>query len=265
MKRRVRKIGTPTVILLTVLVIVGGIAALNYMATRNVTSSHISLPRDTEATTPVRERPEDYLTVNGENVADVVAALSRPMSYHQSLQVSNRSGEITNVSTVEVWARNGVMMISTASSDTVRYILTNGYDAYLWYDANPRNVVQTVLPHGMTIDDLIGIPTYEGLLHVGKNDIVDAGYVQLSTPADNPCIFAKIKHGDKTLETDWVDTDSGLLCKAELEIDGFVYETVEQTALELFDISDSSIRSVFYLPDGSEPFGFSLETEMPPA
>ena len=265
MSRRVKKVGAPIIVAVTVLVVVAGIALFNYLATRSVQSSHIVLPKEADVSISIAGQSDDYIAVTENNLADVVAALLRPSAYHQSLVLDISDGDIQNTATVEVWARNGVVLLSDSSLDTVRNILTDGSVAYVWYDANPRSVAMTSLPESVTLDDLVGIPTYEMLLHLAPTDVLDAGYVQLATPADNPCIYARIRRGDIGIETVWVDTASGLLCRAEYERDGLVYGTVEQTALETFDLADASIRSVFYLPDGSEPFAFSLETETPQA
>lgn len=263
MKQRGKKLSAPTVILLTVLVVVAGIGLFNYLATRSVQNSHIVLPKDADATVGISGQSEDFIAVTKDNLPDVVATLARPAAYHQTLSSTVKDDENQNDRTVELWARNDVVLISDSSQDTVRYVLTDGSKAYIWYDSNPRSIAETVLPEDVVIDELVGIPTYEMLLHLAPTDILDAGYIQLAAPADNPCVYARIRRGDAGTETAWIDTASGLLCRAEYEKDGLVFGVVEQTALEVFDSADASIRSVFYLPDGSEPFVFSLETETP--
>ena len=265
MKRHGRNISAPTVVLLTVLVIVAVIALFNYFATRNVQSSHIVLPSITDPSGAIAGLSEDYIVVSPENFSEVIASLSRPVAYHQSISASFADGEKQSVRSVELWVHDDVYLISESLSESVRHILTNGQIVYVWYDDNLVNIKETTLLPNMTMDDLAGVPTYEALLQVLPSDVIDAGYEQLSVPADNPCVYAQIQRGDAGTEIAWVDTATGLLCRAEFERDGAVYGTVEQTALEIFDIADISIQSVFYLPDGSEPFAFSSAAEMPPA
>ena len=265
MKKRAKKVGTPTVILLTVLVVVAGIAVFNYLATRSVKSSHIVLPKDADQSVAIAGQSEDYIVVTKENLTDVIASLSRPISYHQSVSAVFDDGSVQTNRVIELWVRNQVMLLSESSTDSVRNILTDGSTAYIWFESSPQNVAQTALPDGVTVDDLVGIPTYETLLDLLPPEILDAGYVQLAAPADNPCVYALVDCGDVGTEAAWVDTASGLLCRAEYVKDGAVFGTVTQTGLETFDLSDDSIRAVFYLPDGSEPFPFTVETETPQA
>ena len=88
------------------------------------------------------------------------------------------------------------------------------------------------------------IPTYETVLELDPASITAAGYEALDSLG---CVYVETDTGDGHSARFWVDTDSGLLVRAEQLTDGQVVYRMTASGLERPAPSDAS----FSLPDGT--------------
>lgn len=210
-------------------------------------------------TTP--EEPEDiFAQITTENVQSVLAGLSRPEYYHQTLTLTTYTGEASRVQQAELWCGGALMRIQlTDAFETVNY-LTDGSKLYIWY-ADAEEVVSLALNSETHRDDLTGVPTYETLLDARRSALEDAEFLSLDEDGSSlQCIFVQCTQNGVQGRY-WVSLDSGLLYRYTALSGGEPYYTVQQTQLERLMEGDEALRGVFRLPDGTDPFAETNKTE----
>lgn len=247
----------PSLLFVVVLIIIAFflIVAVFFLSGKS-TGSPIILPDhgldQTQSPNDEISKPDNFLQVTPENVQDVVATMSRPVSYHQVYRVTLSQGERKTDQIVDIWV-DGTMLRADVSSETgTSSILTNGSAAYLWH-SDEEGYVSIELNDTVSVDDLLGLPTYELLLDVDPNALTDASYLVISD--DNiQCIYVSAAPQQAIQEEYWIDISSGLLYQARFfSGSSMVYEAA-QTALERLAAGDEAFSDRFLLPDGIRPF-----------
>lgn len=200
------------------------------------------------------EEPEDiFAQITTENVQSVLAGLSRPEYYHQTLTLTTYSGQAAREQQAELWCGGAKMLVRlTDAFQTVNY-LTDGSTLYIWY-ADTEGIASLTLNSETSRDDLTGVPTYETLLDASRSELEDAEFLSLSEDSGElQCIFVQCTRNGVQGRY-WVSLDSGLLYRYTALSGGEPFYTVQQTQLEQLMEGDEALRGVFCLPDGTDPF-----------
>ncbi len=256
MTNRSSSVKTLIIALASALVLVGLILAAFFILTRSDDGRGITLPTQTQ--TEIEPDPSDaderlFLQVSTQNVSDVVATLSRPSSYHQTLMLTTVWADGSHDRMVEIWVSDGICRVDLEEGDTVRSCLSDGQTVYLWYQ-DDMVVTTFTIDKTVTLDDLMGIPTYESLLSVDAESITDAGYLTLDDMGGRSCVYAQLTDRNGFTDSFWVDVSTGLLCRADsLNGQELIYK-LRETEVEVLLASDEVFSTAFTLPNGSMPF-----------
>lgn len=208
-------------------------------------------PAQTSEPEPVKEAPA-LAEVREDNVQKILRSLSRPSSYHQELNIVRTVDGKEYGETVYLWVSGKLLHADLISDSGIKSVLTDGETLYLWYD-DDSSVTQFELDSSVSMDDLIGIPTYESILELEEGFIEKAEFVTEEQMDNMNCVCVRAKEDEVTKEY-WVSLDSGLLClekETEREIPTY---SVRQSSLEILADGDIVLSDIFILPDGSEPF-----------
>ena len=216
-------------------------------------AENIPLPGDGEgvATTPAMQ-----VEITPDNVQSVIATLARTESYSRRI-VQTRywaDGDAYGTAEAEIWVTPGAVRIEWDHGENM--ILAGGF-FHLWFgDGAPQSNRMTVRP-GATLeqvaDEFQGIPSYESLLELPRDQIIDAGYVRRPVGGVYEyCIF--IVFADSALgyiDRYYISLTSGLLVAIETWDGDIPVFRMETLSLSLV----APDRDVFTLPDGTNVLG----------
>ena len=213
-------------------------------------TSRIILPSSTTASDT---RPEDstgsgdmptVVTVTPETVQTAIETLDRPEAYRRTVTVEQFWGSGSGTYAVTVTVRGGWTRTDRTLPDgRVRHAATNGETTYIWY--NSQNPGYTTSAGGVSADNEQTIPTYEDVLNLPVEEIVEADYRTIS---EVNCIYVETgETAEGYALRYWVSVDTGLLVAAEKLLDG---ETVYRMAALTVDQMAPDAAS-FTLPDGT--------------
>lgn len=183
--------------------------------------------------------------VTPETVQSIIAGMSRYRSYSRTISVKysweSGSGAVTAQVMVDGgWSRCDV----TLASGMVERSITGDGSLWYWYDESTDYLE---IPAGDRAEDLSQyIPTYEDILALATEDILETGYEE---KGGVPAIYVEARGQNmEYLERYWVSVTSGLLVAAETVKDGgVVYEMSSGDMVSPL----SGGEDVFTLPDGT--------------
>lgn len=190
----------------------------------------------------------ETVDVTPATVQAVVATLRRPDSYFRKLHVESMWDGGAAEYEISMWVKGVCLRLSVTSEkwDYVKNILIDGEQVTIWYGTNTKEsytVSRAAFDPGSAFGDELGmIPTYESILNLNAEDIVDAGY----TDRNGQRIMAAA--ADSTLGYVWyyyVSPETGLLEAAEATDGGRVIYRMTAEPAEL-NAPDDSI----FLPGG---------------
>jgi len=187
-----------------------------------------SLNRTTHITLPSSDPPRDPAAGDGESssgtltiveitpetVQAAIASLSRPESYGRNVTVeylwNGGGGKQELVTTVQgTWTRTD----RTLPDGRTRISVTDGETTYIWYGYDSGAEVYTAPAGEFSADVEQSIPTYEDILELPAEDIVQADYRPLE---ELTCIYVETAADDAGYFTRyWVSVENGLLVQAE--------------------------------------------------
>ena len=178
--------------------------------------------------------------VTKETVQAVISTLSRVESYYRKMTSTLYSDRGELISDMEVWCQGGKMRIISATGDEVRNILIDNTDLYIWYTGD-SSLYKSQLYNGAN-DELMGIVSYESIINLEPEKIIDAGHVEFQ---EESCIFVEYTTGSQSYNYKaYISIATGLLIGDETwDGDSLIYSMVS----ELPDISTPP-NSVFELP-----------------
>ena len=184
--------------------------------------------------------PETVQTVIGQT-------LTRPESYFREVTIEDFWGDGEQSSTTaRVWVDGGWTQTEAAlPGGTVRYSIVGDGQFWLWYGGDRTALSGPADGHSA---DLEGqrIPTYEDVLELDPDSIVDAGFVVRDGVS---CVYVEAQVEELGyLERYWVSTENGLLIAAETSKDGVVVLRMSSTEAEVLQTAD---EERFTLPDGT--------------
>jgi len=196
---------------------------------------------------PVLETELNKVVVTADNVQNVVASLQRPDSYHLSITVTNYYGDISRLRTVNHWVRTGNSRTSVSSDGVISNELCWDNTVYLWNDGD--ETCESFPKGDFSIDASAGMLTYEDLLVIPKEQILEASYEMYG---DTPCIYAAAKDEDIGYISEYyIALDSGLLLYGSIR-----KETTPIYSMEVTDLTKGVFdETVFTLPTGQTLIG----------
>lgn len=218
-----------------------------------------SLSRTAHITLPPSDPPPDpaagdsagggaltVVEITPETVQAAVASLSRPEDYGRSVTVEyfwpGGGGQHELYAIVRgPWTR-----VDRGLPDgSTRISVTNGETTYIWYGYEENAEVYAAPAGSISADDEQSIPTYEDILALPPEDIVQADYRPLEALS---CIYVETAAdgGGYSLRY-WVSVETGLLVRAEKLLgEDAVYR---MTSLYVDETRYDASR--FTLPDGT--------------
>ncbi|MGN8968328.1 hypothetical protein [Intestinimonas sp. HCP28S3_D6] len=195
---------------------------------------------------PVRTTPE--------TVQNIISTLTRPENYARTVTVemttgTSQAGSFTaNVLVDGAWTSIELTQSFQPMGTQYTIVYTNPESGegtlYRWY-AGSTEVKSW--PVGESGADLAQhIPTYEDVLELDQESIVDANYV---TRDGVPCIYVETSVDELGyLERYWVSTGNGLLIASETVKDDVVIMRMRSTDAEVLQAAE---KDRFTLPDGT--------------
>lgn len=190
----------------------------------------------------------ENVTVGVDNVQAVIETLRRPESYSRTITVENffaDGGSAGYVITAAVRGRDTAMKID--GSGFRKNVILAGGTLYIWYDGDKDYYTGPAEDLGTEpglSDEFQMVPTYETILALEKDSILDAGFTDFG--GEN-CIYVKYVSGSLGYVTiGYISVKSGLLIGAE-QFDGSS-RVYSMTASDF--VADEPDGAAFTLPDG---------------
>lgn len=203
----------------------------------------------------------EFLEITNNNVVTALQTLSRPKVYYQHYSVAVGADSAKRSVDVHLWAIDDLIRAEIRDNRRTRHLLSDGTEAYLWYEGD-LTAARVALSEHMTEEDLLGLPEFDGYLTISEESLSDSGYVYLEEP-QVPCIYVSAKGRSTASLRYWINLDNGLLYQADaLEGTEQIY-TVQQNAYEVMSAADTDLAARFRLPDGSMPFTAAEEMPQP--
>lgn len=219
-----------------------------------------SLSRTAHITLPSSEPPRDPAAGDGaaahgsltvveitpETVQAAIASLSRPETYGRSILVeyfwTGGSGQQTLYALVHgPWTR----IDRSLGSGQTRVSVTDGQVTYIWYGYDSAAPVATLPAGSISADDEQSVPTYEDILALPAEDILQADYRALEQLR---CIYVETAEDEAGYSLQyWVSVDSGLLVQAEKYWRGTLIYRMSAPLVDQAELDASK----FALPDGT--------------
>ncbi len=177
--------------------------------------------------------------VNPETVKVVLGTLVRPESFSRSYTVKSVWVGGQSEETLSYWQSGKNIRLSISKNKTVRNILVRGSDLYVWYDGS-SGVFESKLGEstvGEEVDRFSGLITYEDIMDIPQEDIIDAYYIEQSV---KPCIYVEYKSGTLNYVSQlYIAIDTGLLVSASKYDGGKLIYSMESVSTELSTPSES--------------------------
>ncbi|NCB74709.1 MAG: hypothetical protein EOM51_08205 [Clostridia bacterium] len=180
--------------------------------------------------------------VNPDTVKTVLGTLVRAESFYRSYTIKTYWDGGDSETSLSYWQKGDNIKLRIAKNESVRNILVRGDELYIWYD-NSSSVFNSKLSESSVskeIDRFSGLVTYEEIMDIPQDNILDAYYVDKSGQA---CIFVEYVSGELNYVNQlFVSVDSGLLVSSEkFDGDKLVY-SMESASPELTTPSDDVFK-----------------------
>lgn len=228
------------IILLLVLTAAVIAFALFFMG-RSVETTPVTLPSPGQSSAAETSMPgPERVELTSENVAPVLAELTRAESYSGSVTIEDFWDGGSASTQLQVWVSNGRTRVRGERGGSPRNILVSEGTLYIWYD-NVSGVFSG--PWEGSADEWLRALSYEDVLSLPPEQITGAGYAQLS---GEECVYVDYTGGllGYTYRV-YVSVSNGLLMGAE-KYDGgsLIYRMFAEYELSVPD------ESLFVPPEG---------------
>ena len=184
-------------------------------------------------------------SITPDNVQRVVESLSRPEAYTASVTNTLYWNGTWDSIAAKQYVRDGITLIAYFTSDGIeeRYEVVEEDIYYSWRrDGTSQYSAST---GSLDRDDMSMIPTYENVIDLEKNQIIDAG---LRTVNGESCIFVTVQDEMNGYElTYWISTVSGLLVQADYTREGLLARSVVVNDI----VAEEPSAVLYILPDGT--------------
>jgi len=249
-----RIISTTLLGILFVIVVIGALLLASYLERDNEV---IILPDTSEMPErPVQNVPDTLqrVEVTRETIQAVVSTLQRPEIYSREVVIESFWEDGQAVSVIDVSVHGGVTSLRTQTPAGVeKSIIVTPDTLYIWYRGDSTPFVGSIDSTGdgiRTADEWQMLLTYEDILHLEQNEIIDAGYTEFE---GEDCVHAVYRSPLLGYtRTYYISLTLGLVVAAR-EYDGIgelIYAmTAGESAIGEVD------ASAFMLPDGTSLIG----------
>lgn len=237
---------------LAVIVVIGALFVGNIRQSQRDT---IALPDAAQSSQPEPAADADMpalLEVSRENVQSIVKNLHRPQHYHQTYTITRQMDGAVSETAAELWVSDTHVCAVLRTGSTEKHILTDGQTLYVWYAGDEAVRTLTASPD-MTMDELVGIPTYEQVGAMPAAAITDGEFITDDSFDSGRQIFVAAKEGG-VRRACWISLNYGLLTQSILQSGEETIYNAVQTGLEILAAGDEAFDDVFVLPDASAPF-----------
>jgi len=206
----------------------------------------------TEEDEGMPHNPAALIEITPDNVQAVIATLERTEAYSRTISQTRYWSEGTGSATSEadIWLSPYALRIIWADGENM--ILTEG-EYHIWFDDRPHQTRPVTAGLGVSLEQILdefqGIPSYESVLELDPDQIVEAGYVLKNIGGVYEYCIYLVFAGGTLGYTDryYISLSSGLLI-AMLTTDGdvpvFRMDTLRLTL-------DAPPAAMFLLPDGT--------------
>lgn len=230
---------------IVVAVILASVAFLIITDSQKDNSHVVTLPSPaTESSGGFFNDGVDRIEVNPETVKTALGTLLRPKSFSRSYTVKSVWNGGQSEETLNYWQSGENIRLNISKNKTVRNILVRGNELYVWYDGS-SGVFKSKLDEssvGKEVDRFSGLITYEEIMDVPQENILDTYYIEQS---GQPCIYVEYKSGTLNYVNQlYIAIDTGLLVSASKYDGGKLIYSMESSSPELSTPSDS----VFDIP-----------------
>ena len=207
--------------------------ALFFMG-RGVETTPVTLPSPGQSSAAETSMPgPERVELTSENVAAVLAELTRAESYSGSVTIEDFWDGGSASTQLQVWVSNGRTRVRGERGGSPRNILVSEGTLYIWYD-NVSGVFSG--PWEGSADEWLRALSYEDVLSLPPEQITGAGYAQLS---GEECVYVDYTGGllGYTYRV-YVSVSNGLLMGAE-KYDGgsLIYRIFSEYELSVPDES----------------------------
>lgn len=180
------------------------------------------------------------------NLLAVVQTLQRPETYHLQSETTYFYRDSQSTLKCQLWkSRNGIRISQLDAQDAqAQQILLTDKWVYLW---GAENAVVRFEKQSRDADLYRRMPTYEDLLKLSAEEILDGSVVELEGQL---CLYAKTMDSlTGEVEQWYILAENGLLLYADGTLDGQMTYQTRMTQLQL----ELEEQNLFLLPDGSQP------------
>ena len=182
--------------------------------------------------------------VTPETVKAVLGTLSRTESFSRTYAIKTYWDGGESESALSYWQKGSNIRMSITQDETVHNILVIGNDLYVWYDGS-SDVFKSKLSESSVareVDKFSGLVTYEDIMEIPQDDILDAGY---DVHSGQSCNIIEYKSGELNYVNHlYVSVDNGLLIAAEKYDGETLIYSMESNSPELSTPSDD----IFAIP-----------------
>ena len=193
----------------------------------------------------------DRIEITTETIQVVVSTLSRPAIYRRDVKIESYWEDGKAEYSVSVSVREGLTSLRTLPpTGAEKRIIITPDTIYIWYIGDKAPFIGNLDSLGdgfRTADEWQMLVTYEDVLELDINDIIDAGYVEYN---DEECVYAVYRSPLLGYTRSfYISLEAGLIVGAEEydEAGKLVYSMV---AGEFF-VGEAD-PAAFTLPDGTE-------------
>lgn len=154
-------------------------------------------------------RKINEVTVNADNVQAVIATLSRPQAYGYTAEKTYYypSGSALSLSLVRVSGDRGRVDVFDTTGTVYKQLVCTSAKVYIW--GKGELSYYTADRAAFSLEDEAGVPTYESILAISADDIIDAGVREHN---GRLCVYLTSSYELGRYTREWyVDIDSGLM------------------------------------------------------
>lgn len=191
------------------------------------------------------------IEISPDNVQAVIATmvLTKPENYSRALVVENYWQDGSSKYEINSAVLNGISRFDIKNEGMTKHIIITEDSLYIWYDDNTayyEGGFHTDSDDVWLTDEYQMIPTYEDVLALSEDEIINAGYINYDTVS---CIF--VESASETLgytNKYFISAELGLLIAAEsYDGDTLIYK------MTAGDCNCSAPdENLFTLPDGTD-------------
>lgn len=189
-------------------------------------------------------RKINEVTVTADNVQAVIATLSRPQAYGYTAEKTYYypSGSALSLSLVRVSGDRGRVDVFDTTGTVYKQLVCTPTNVYIW--GRGEVSYYTADRNAFSLEDEAGVPTYESILAISADDIIDAGVREHN---GRLCVYLTSSYELGRYTREWyVDIDSGLMYSCDTREGG---ELVCSVICRDMTIGEQD-SGLFVLPNG---------------